>query len=252
MSDEKTFNTLDNRLMLRFDRIAGSYDSGKYLSRSGLFFNELEANIVEELAQGGCGTRGLDIPCGTGRLTRSLANCCEEVIAVDLSKEMLSVAKEKLHGTGVVNIVFMRVNGRKLCFPENTFHTIVCFNFLHMIPNDQKGEFMVEFARVLNPGGKLIIEFISPFYGLFLSLFRYRKRLRAIPSKCYFPGQDHWLFRGYQKKSVIGIGFPFFPFLSRIFGNGLMIKMSRDLGKIPLLQYLGYSIIFELYNEKHN
>jgi ubiquinone/menaquinone biosynthesis C-methylase UbiE len=243
-------NSVDAELMSRFDQTADSYDTERYHSDSGVFLNELEARVVVEWA--GSGSRSLDIPCGTGRLTISLAHFCEEVIAGDISIKMLAIAQEKARRKSIANVTFMQVNGRKLSFSENTLDTVICFNFLHLIPNDQKIEFMAEFARVLKPGGKLIVEFKSPFYGLLLGLLKYRRRLREIPRRCFFPGQSRWLFRGYRKGHTVGLGFPFFPWLARIFGKNLMIRVSLALGRIPGLRFLAYAIIFELHKDKEN
>ncbi len=248
MSDNEIINAIDAELTSRFDQGASNYDA----SHSDVFFNELETRVVEDWALGGRESRGLDIACGTGRLTISLAHCCEEVVAGDISANMLTIAQEKIRRRGVTNVTFQQVSGRKLSFSENTFDTIICFNFLHLIPNDQKGEFMSEFARVLKPGGKLIVELKSPFYGLFLALLRYSRRLRIIPRKCFFPGQDRWLFGGYKKGRVVGVGFPLFSDLARIFGKNVIKKLSLALGRIPVIQFLCYAIIFELYNDKQN
>lgn len=252
MSDNETMNNIDAEQMSRFEQTADSYDAKHCLSHVGAFFNEIEVHVVKEWALGGSGSRGLDIPCGTARLTISLANCCEGVIAGDISINMLRIAKEKTIRAEITNVTFLQANGRKLPFSENTFDTIICFGFLHIIPNDQKGEFMAEFTRVLKPGGKLILDLRSPFYGLFLALLKYRRRLREIPSRCFLPGQGRWLFRRYRKGRVVGVGFPFFWVLEGILGKNVMMKISLTLGKIPVLRFLAYAILFELYNEKQN
>ena len=250
MFNNETLNAVDAELMSRFDQTADSYDSQRYLSHAGMFFNELEVYVVNEWTLGGRGSRGLDIPCGTGRLTISLAHRCEEVVAGDISTQMIAIAQERTSHQGVTNVTFQQVNGRKLPFSENTFDTIICFNFLHLIPNDQKGELITEFSRVLKIGGKLIVEFNSPLYGLFLGLLRYRRRLGEIPRRCFFPGQGRRLFRGYRKGHAVGIGFPFLWLLARIFGKNVMMKVSLTLGRIPVLRFLAYAIVFELYKEK--
>lgn len=250
MFNNKAMTSLDTELMSRFDQTADSYNAKHCLSHVGAFFNELEVHVVKEWALGGGGSCGLDIPCGTGRLTICLANCCEVVIAGDISINMLKIAQEEASRTEITNVTFQQVSGRRLPFSENTFDTIICFGFIHLIPNDQKGEFMSEFNRVLKPGGKLILEMRSLFYGLFLVLLKYRRRLTEIPRECFLPGQGRWLFRTYRKGRAVGIGFPFFWMLARIFGKNVMMKISLTLGRIPVLRFLAYAIVFELYNEK--
>ena len=250
MPNQDTINAIDAELISRFDQIAGNYDAERCHSYAGVFINEVEAYIVRKWALGGIGTKGLDIPCGTGRLTISLANRCEKVIAGDISAKMLAITREKTRCQGFTNVTFQRVNGRNLPFADSTFDTIICFSFFHLIPNDQKDKFMAEFARVLKPGGKLILELKSPFYGLFLALLRYRRRLGEIPRRCFFPGRGRWLFRGYRKGRVLGTVFPLLWALTHIFGMKAMIKISLALGRIPVFQFLAYAIVFELYNEK--
>lgn len=250
MSDNKIVTSLDTELMLRFDQNADSYNTKHCLSPVGAFFNELEVHVVKEWALGGSGSRGLDIPCGTGRLTICLANCCEGVVAGDISINMLRIAREEASRAEITNVTFQQFSGRRLPFSENTFDTIICFGFIHLIPNDQKGEFMSEFNRVLKPGGKLILEMRSLFYGLFLVLLKYRRRLREIPRECFLPSQGRWLFSRYRKGRALGIGFPFFWMLARIFGKNVMTKISLTLGRMPVLRFLAYAIVFELYNMK--
>ncbi len=245
-------NSVDTQLMSRYDQEADSYDAKRYLTYYGEFLNELETCVVVGWVLGGSGSWGLDIPCGTGQLTSSLAHCCEKVAAGDISITMLDIARKKAHSGSVANITFLQVNGRRLSFSENTFDTIICFNFLHLIPNDQKCEFMAEFARVLKPGGKLIVGLKSPFHGLFLSLLKYHRRLGEIPRRFFSPGQGRRLFHGYRKGRVVGVGFPLFSGLARIFGKDVMMKISLALGGIPGFRFLAYGIIFELHNDKQN
>lgn len=252
MANREAKRALDAESMSRFDQIADCYDAKRYSSYGGAFFNELEAHVVVDWTQGEDATRGLDIPCGTGRLTIGLAHCCEEVVAGDISTRMLGIAREKVHRGSVANVTFLQVNGRRLPFAENIFDTIICFNFLHLIPNDQKSEFLTEFSRVLKPSGKLIVEFQSPFYGFLLGLLRYRRRPREITRRCFFPGQGRRLFHGYRKGRVVGIGFLWFSKLSRLFGKKAIMKISLALGRIPGLRFLAYVVVFELYNEKQS
>jgi len=250
--DNQETKSIDVELMHLFDQMASSYDSKRYHSHGSSFINEIERHIVKEWALGDSETMTLDIPCGTGRLMISLAHRCEKVFAVDISAGMLSIAKERAKRAVAKNVAFLRANARKLPFPKNTFDTIICFNFLHLIPNEQKGQLMREFDRVLKPSGRIILELNSPFYGLLLGLVEHRPRLREFSRVCFFPGQGRWLFRDYRQVRAVGIGFPLFWLMARIFGKNVMMKISLVLGSIPVLQFLAYAIIFELHKDKQS
>lgn len=247
---EKPASLLDMANRAHYNENAECYDSHRYRSNSGVFFTQLEGLVVESWACGEPGSLGLDLPCGTGRLTASLANRCEKVIAGDISEGMLEQAQAKLADCRIDNVTFEILNGRELPFADNTLDTIISFKFFHLIPNEQKTEFMAEFARVLKPKGKLIVEFNSPFYGFCFPLWRYRRKLRKMTKTCFFPGQGRWLFRGYRVGRVFGAKFPFFAGLARIFGSKSISRLSLLLGRIPGVRFLAYTVIFELYNEK--
>jgi len=50
---------------------------------------------VEEFLDGRSGEVGLDVGCGNGRHTELLADRCERALGVDLSREMVAVARER-------------------------------------------------------------------------------------------------------------------------------------------------------------
>jgi ubiquinone/menaquinone biosynthesis C-methylase UbiE len=76
------------------------------------------------------------------------------VVGVDLSPEMLKVAKEEAASQGLTKVVdFQVVKDESLSmFSDNTFDSLVCRNGLMFMPDPLKA--LKAFFRVLKPGGK--------------------------------------------------------------------------------------------------
>lgn len=111
---------------------------------------DIEQPIVQEiLASLPVGT-ALDAACGTGRHAAYLASLGHEVIGVDASPEMLAVARKKLPDTE-----FHRADLHELPLPDASVDALVCALALSYVPD--LAPVFAEFARVLRPGGHLVI-----------------------------------------------------------------------------------------------
>jgi ubiquinone/menaquinone biosynthesis C-methylase UbiE len=99
----------------------------------------------------------LDVATGTGQPALTIAKIVGQngkVIGVDLSSEMIEVAKKEAAYQGLTNIVnFQVVKDESLSmFSDNTFDSVVCRNGLMFMPDPVKA--LKSFCRVLKPGGK--------------------------------------------------------------------------------------------------
>jgi SAM-dependent methyltransferase len=102
--------------------------------------------------------RVAEIGCGVGRMTRSLADAFLEVHGVDISPQMVQKAKDRLREHANVRL---EVNsGTDLgCLPTNYFDLVFSFLVFQHIPSKQIIEnYMVESARILRPGGAILIQ----------------------------------------------------------------------------------------------
>jgi SAM-dependent methyltransferase len=102
----------------------------------------------------GC-RRILDAGCGNGRYTRFLlrhASPAALITAFDLSQRMLKRARRRLHSARVTQVA---ADLTRLPYPDAFFDAAVCGWVLEHLPDPRPG--LRELARVLQPGGKLLL-----------------------------------------------------------------------------------------------
>lgn len=95
--------------------------------------------------------RVLDVGTGTGFFACLLAAEGHETTGIDLTPEMIEVARAK-RMPGVELVVG---DCEKLPFPDGSFDAVICCQSFHHYPNVQ--DFFDSVARVLRPGGRLIL-----------------------------------------------------------------------------------------------
>ncbi len=99
----------------------------------------------------------LDVATGTGRLPLALLNEPNfhgRVIAIDLSRQMLSKAAEKLQTEGH-RVSLLWCPADQLPFLDNQFDVVTCLEALEFMPHP--AETLREIIRVLRPGGLLLL-----------------------------------------------------------------------------------------------
>jgi SAM-dependent methyltransferase len=102
----------------------------------------------------GC-KRILDAGCGNGRYTRFLlrqADADALITCFDLSPRMLKRARKRLKDSRVSHV---SADLTHLPYPDAFFDAIVCGWVLEHLPDPRPG--LAELARVLQPGGKLLL-----------------------------------------------------------------------------------------------
>jgi len=98
----------------------------------------------------------LDAAGGTGKWTIPIAECGSKVVLVDISDEMLDVARKKITEKGLQGRITIRKGDvRRLDFPDETFDMVFCDHALCFI-KEQK-EVIKELVRVLKTNHPLII-----------------------------------------------------------------------------------------------
>lgn len=99
-----------------------------------------------------------DLGCGTGQVSAALAPFVERVIAVDASAAMLQAAKKRLHAFD--NIELRRGDLEALPVDDARLDAATLMLVLHHVPEPEKA--IAEVARVLKPGGRLLLVDMQP------------------------------------------------------------------------------------------
>ncbi len=115
---------------------------------------EVEKVIGRMLPETGIGNL-LDLGTGTGRILEFLCPRAERGTGIDLSREMLSVARANLERAGGGNCHVRQADLYQLPFPAAAFDAITIHQVLHYL--DEPAAAIAEAARVLAPGGRLVV-----------------------------------------------------------------------------------------------
>jgi ubiquinone/menaquinone biosynthesis C-methylase UbiE len=97
----------------------------------------------------------LDVACGPGIITAALAPRAREVVAFDLTPEMLAKARQRCAAAGLTNVSFREGSATDLPFPDASFDAVVTRLSIHHFQAPHRP--LAEMARVLKPGGALVV-----------------------------------------------------------------------------------------------
>jgi len=128
----------------------------------------------------------LDIATGGGHVAKKLSTCVQHVVATDLTPLMLAAARAHLDGASCSNVTFVIADAERLPFLDASFDAVTCRIAAHHFPHPEL--FLMEAARVLRLGGKLVlIDNIVPedaALGTFMNTFEAMRdfsHVRCLP-----------------------------------------------------------------------
>jgi demethylmenaquinone methyltransferase/2-methoxy-6-polyprenyl-1,4-benzoquinol methylase len=172
-----------------FDRVAGRYDALNSVMTAGLHHRwRKRAADRAELEAGGS---ALDVCCGTGDLALELASRVApggHVVGCDFSEPMLDLAREKASERAVNGVRFEWADALGLPYDAGRFDAVTVGFGVRNLADLERG--LNEMARVLRPGGRLVVLEItqpirpplSTFYSLWFD--------RVVPMLGAFSGDS--------------------------------------------------------------
>ena len=131
-----------------FDDVADQWDS----MRQG-FFSEAVREKAYEVAGIKKGETAADIGAGTGFITEGLIGAGLKVIAVDQSESMLDMMRDKFAETGLLDL--KAGESENLPILDQTVDYVFANMYLHHVESPPAA--IKEMARILKPGGRLVI-----------------------------------------------------------------------------------------------
>lgn len=119
----------------------------------------LKSELVFALDHIRPGNLVLDLGCGYGRQFPELCKTAGFVVGIDSSSESLDFGQEYLRG--LPNYLFIRMNARKLLFPDESFDRVLCLqngiSAFHIDPR----KLIREAVRVTKKGGTILFSSYS-------------------------------------------------------------------------------------------
>ncbi len=174
----------EGQVRAMFDRIAGVYDRMNGVMTAGLH-HRWRGRAVD-LAKIGPGDRALDVATGTGDLAIELARRvgpAGEVVGADFSQRMLELARAK-----APEIRFEQANALELPYPDDRFDAAtVGFGARNLA---DLGRGLAEMARVVRPGGRVVVLEITTPRRAPLSFFHRIWFDRLVPALGRLAGDE--------------------------------------------------------------
>lgn len=139
-----------------FDRIAGVYDLMNRTMTAGL--DRSWRRRAADKAELRPGDSALDVCCGTGDLVFELAERVQpagSVIGCDFSERMLDRAREKGRKQGAIGARFEWADALDLPYDDSRFDAVTVGFGVRNLADLDRG--LAEMARVLKPGGRMVI-----------------------------------------------------------------------------------------------
>ncbi len=166
-ADDETI-ALD-RVRLTWVKGAREKAAAEYFSRNAPAWNKLRSlhidegeveKALSEMLPAAAGDDLLDIGTGTGRLLELFGPKVRNGRGIDLSREMLAIARATLNHAGLANCAVRQADLYRVPFDDLSFSLVTIHQVLHYLERPERA--IDEAARMLRPGGKILVADFAP------------------------------------------------------------------------------------------
>jgi 2-polyprenyl-3-methyl-5-hydroxy-6-metoxy-1,4-benzoquinol methylase len=203
------------------------------------------ANFFIELAKIKADDKVLEIGCGTGLFTEKVSVTGAQIIATDLSEDLLEIALQKK----ISNCRFEKADAHSLKYSDELFDVVFGSSILHHLEMEAA---LKEIYRVLKPGGRMV--FAEP--NMINPQIFFQKNIPFIKKWLGDSPDETAIIRWKLKNKLIKIHFrninifPYdflHPYTPKPFIN--FVKRCGEIAeKIPVIKEIAGSVI--IYAEK--
>jgi ubiquinone/menaquinone biosynthesis C-methylase UbiE len=184
-----------------FDSVATTYDKW-YETAEGKMYDRLEKKAISRYLQHiVAGMKLLEVGCGTGHWSQFFSNCGFEVIGIDISEPMITVAKSRL----IANASFHIADGHTLPFKDNRFDVTAAITTLEFVQNVES--VLQEMGRCTRkPGGQILVGVLNA--SAHINRTR-QERPESVYAKAqwFTSGQIKRLLEPFGPVQVVTVGF---------------------------------------------
>lgn len=176
-----------------FDRVAPRYDLTNTVLSLGQ--DRHWRRVAVHAADLRPGDLVADVASGSGALAEQLRRAGARVVALDLSLEMLRTGarRESAHPSIGLGLLWANADANRLPLPDAGVDALTIAFGLRNLPEPAAA--LREFARVVRPGGRLVVlEFATPGWAPFRLLYE-RYLTRALPLAAHLVASDPAAYR---------------------------------------------------------
>jgi ubiquinone/menaquinone biosynthesis C-methylase UbiE len=142
-------------MVTEYDLFADVYDQQYGMTTFDLDFYVEEAQGAQPPV--------LELACGTGRVTLSIAQAGIPIVGLDSSVRMLDRARAKAQGLGDLPVRWVQADMRDFSLDERFGLVLIpARSFLHVLDPQDQVQALTNIREHLIPGGKLVLNFFVP------------------------------------------------------------------------------------------
>ena len=164
MSDVETIKNVSAAELNHFAGLSARWWDPEGSSRPLMALNPVRLAFIEQMLQAQeralKGLRVMDVGCGGGLLSEAMAQAGANVVGIDLSPELLEVAKLHALGAGLSNIEYQLQTAEDMAnvHPEQ-FDLVTCMEMLEHVPAPEA--VLDACVKLLKPGGLLVLSTLN-------------------------------------------------------------------------------------------
>jgi ubiquinone/menaquinone biosynthesis C-methylase UbiE len=150
-TDPRTAEQYNAQQRQQWDRVAAGWEKWWRTIEDGA--QHVNDRLID-LADVAPGKRVLDIATGIGEPALSAASrvgSAGQVVATDISKQMLDIAQTRASAAGVKNVQFLQADAARLNFSDDSFDAVLCRWGVTSLPDHSS--LLVNIKRILAPNG---------------------------------------------------------------------------------------------------